>query len=160
MAEKAKKGSSRPKPTCLAKAVDLLYRSDQSKKRLSMKLRHAKYSEDEIDEALERLEGKGYIREQESCQRKFQNMYDAENCSVRQICVKLVQQGYERDMVEDCIPDYTDEHEERAAYKIASHKFKVGTEPKKMYQYLCSKGFQYDVAQNTVEKLLSEWDFE
>lgn len=144
--------------SCLAKAMDYVARSEQSKKRLSDKLRRAKYSEDEIEEAVEWLEGKRYINEEEGCQRRFQLMYEAENCSVRQICVKLVQQGYERDMVEDAIPEDIDEHEEKAAYRIVSHKFKSGTDQRKMMQYLYTKGFQYDHAQSAIERLIYEWD--
>lgn len=149
---------TKEKLSCLAKAMDYLARSDQSKNRLMDKLKRCKYSESEIEDAITYLEEKRYIREEDGCQRRFQNMYEAENCSVRQICVKLVQQGYERDMVEDCIPEYVDEHEENAAYRIVSHKFKKDTDPRKMMQYLYTKGFQYDNAQSAVEKLMAEWE--
>lgn len=144
--------------SCLAKAMDYVARSEQSKKRLRDKLQRAKYDEDEIEEAIEWLEGKRYINEEEGCQRRFQLLYEAENCSVRQICFKLIQQGYERDMVEDAIPEDIQQHEENAAYRIASHKFKAGTDPRKMMQYLYTKGFQYGDAQSAVERLLDEWE--
>lgn len=156
MEYKPRKKSTRPKPSCKAKAVDLLARSDQSKNRLRQKLLHAKYSEDEIEEVIEWLEGKHYINEEEGCQRRFQYLYEAENCSVRQICVKLMQQGYERDMIEDCIPSDTSEHEYKAAYRLASAKYKPDMDPRKLIQYLYTKGFPYEEAQRAVSHIIDD----
>ena len=92
---------TKPKMSCKAKAVDLLSRSDQSKGKLIQKLRRAKYEQEEIEEVIEWLEEKHYINEEACCQRRFENMYEMNNCSVKQICVKLLQQGFQRDMIDE-----------------------------------------------------------
>ena len=82
------------KVSCKAKAVDLLARSDQSRKRLIEKLKRSKYSEEEIEETVAWLEEKRYLREEDCCERRFQYMYEDSSYSLRQICVKLMQQGF------------------------------------------------------------------
>ena len=78
------------KVSCKAKAVDLLARSDQSRKRLIEKLKRSKYSEEEIEETVAWLEEKRYLREEDCCERRFQYMYEDSSYSLRQICVKPV----------------------------------------------------------------------
>ena len=149
---------TKPKMSCKAKAVDLLSRSDQSKGKLIQKLRWAKYEQEEIEEVIEWLEEKHYINEEACCQRRFENMYEMNNCSVKQICVNLLQQGFQRDMIDECIPDDIHEHEYKSAMKLASHKFKAGTDPRKIMQYLYMKGFGYDISQNVTEDITADWN--
>ena len=87
-------------------------------------------------------------------------MYQNTVYSLRQIVVKLRQQGYDKDLVQSFVPDDTTEREYKAAYKVISRKFKPGADKQKIYQHLCMKGFDYDVARNAVEDLLYAWEKE
>lgn len=154
------KRSKRPRPSCKAKAVDFLARSDQSIQRLTEKLQRKEYSQEEIQETIAWLQEKHFLREEDGCQRRFENMYKNTVYSLRQIVAKLRQQGYDKDLVQSFVPDDAAEREYQAAYKVLSRKFKPGTEKQKMYQHLCMKGFGYDVARNAVDDLIYHWDEE
>lgn len=147
----------RPRPSCKAKAVDFLARSDQSIQRLTEKLRRKEYSQEEIQETIDWLQEKHFLQEEDGCQRRFENMYQNTVYSLRQIVAKLRQQGYDRDLVQSFVPDDTEEREYQAAYKVISRKFKQGSDKQRMYQHLCMKGFGYDTARNAVEDLLYQW---
>lgn len=144
--------------SCKAKAMDLLARSDQSIRRLTEKLQHREYSEEEIQETMAWLEAQGFIKEAEGCQRRAEFLYHNSSYSLRQIKVKLRQQGYEGDMVEEFLPEDSDERERETALKVIRRKYKPGTDKRKMYQHLCQKGFGYDVARYAVETLAEEWE--
>ncbi len=150
--------AKKPRPSCKAKAVDFLSRSDQSIRRLSDKLKQKEYTEEEIEETIGWLQDKHFLQEEEGCRRRFENLYHASSYSLRQIVAKLQQKGYEREMIEDCVPEDTDGREYEVAYKVASRKFKPGADKGKIYQHLCMKGFGYDIARNVVEDLLLEWE--
>ncbi|MGM9540495.1 regulatory protein RecX [Anaerovibrio sp.] len=152
------KPSAGAQPSCRAKAVELLARSDQSIRRLSEKLFRKGYSEEEVTETVDWLQSKRFIQEEDGCRRRFDFLYNDSSYSVRQIVAKLQQQGYDRDMIRGCIPDDTGEREYASAIKVLRRRFKVGAEPGKMFQHLCMKGFAYDTAQNAVEDLRLEWD--
>ena len=147
------------KVSCKAKAVDLLARSDQSRKRLIEKLKRSKYSEEEIEETVAWLEEKRYLREEDCCERRFQYMYEDSSYSLRQICVKLMKQGFERNLIHSFIPDDTYERELAAAQRVAASKFKPGMDQRKLMNFLCSKGFDYDVSRSVVNDLLDDdWE--
>ena len=95
-------GSREGQPSCKAKAVEFLARSDQSIRRLSDKLSRKGYGEDEIEETIQWLQSKRFIQEEEGCRRRFEFLYHDSSYSVRQIVAKLQQQGYDRDMIREC----------------------------------------------------------
>lgn len=148
----------RVQPSCKAKAVELLARSDQSIRRLSEKLARKGYGEDEVEDTIQWLHSKRFIQEEEGCRRRFDFLYHDSSYSVRQIVAKLQQQGYDRDMIRACIPDDTEQREYGVAMKVVRRRFKAGAEQQKMLQHLYMKGFGYDTARNAVEDLLLEWD--
>ena len=65
---------------------------------------------------------------------------------------------YLYDMIDECIPDDIHEHEDKSAMKLASHKFKAGTDPRNIMQYLYMKGFGYDISQNVTEDITADWN--
>lgn len=158
--EAAEPKRQRPRPSCKAKAVDFLARSDQSIRRLTEKLQRKEYTDEEIQETIDWLQEKHFLREEDGCQRRFEHMYQNTVYSLRQIVVKLRQQGYDKDLVQSFVPDDTTEREYKVAYKVISRKFKPGADKQKIYQHLCMKGFDYDVARNAVEDLLYTWEKE
>ena len=138
--------------TALMYAVDLLARQEQSSNKLREKLRRKGYEEDEIEAALRRLEEKGYLNDPDACDRQFRFLYEESRSSVKQICAKLMQRGFDSGLVRDCIPVDTYERELRAALRCLSIKFKPGADPQKMMANLYSKGFDSAVIRNAVER--------
>ena len=150
--------TAKAKPSCKAKAVDLLARSDQSIRKLKEKLRRKEYSEEEIAATIAWLKEKHFIQEEAGCQRRFQYLYEDSTNSVRQILVKLQQQGYEREMIRACIPDDISEREYQKAMKVLRMRFKPGADGGKMYNHLYMKGFDYEAARNAVEDTQFKWE--
>lgn len=145
--------------TALMKATDLLSRQDQSEKILRQKLLARKYEESEVDAAIDKLKKYNYLNDEETCKRLFENLYDDEKLSVKQICMKLQQRGYDSDFIKNLIPAETYEHEYNAALKIAAKKFvgKVSPDIKgkqKIWQHLASKGFDSEIIGAVAEEIL------
>lgn len=155
---KKKAKATKPKPSCKAKAMELLARSDQSTRKLREKLQRKEYPEEEIAAAITWLEEKHFLQEEAGCQRRFQYLYEDSTNSVRQIVVKLQKQGYEREMIRACIPEDISEREYQKAMKVLRIRFKPGADARKMYNHLYMKGFDYDAARNAVEDTQLKWD--
>lgn len=148
---------NRPKLSAKAKAVDLLSRSDQSVRRLTEKLTRKEYSEDEIKETIEWLQEKHYIDDEAGCKRRFDYLYESSSYSVKQICAKLMQKGYDSSLVRSCVPDDIYDRELEKAGKVVRSKFKPGTDFRKMQQYMYGKGFDYSAARDAIEDYRQEW---
>ena len=154
--------------TALMKATDLLALQEQSSKVLKRKLAARKYEEEEIDAAIDKLKKHNYINDEETCRRQFENFYSAGKLSVRQICVKLIQRGFDSDFVKKLVPDDTDEHEFKAADLALEKKFrreKFGGDSRekiklknKMWSHLSGKGFDTEIINSVVEKFLSDFE--
>ena len=140
------------------KATDLLANQDQSSNVLRRKLLARKYDSAEVDDAIAKLKKYNYLDDDETCRRQFENFYTDEKLSVRQIAAKLVQRGFDKDFIEQLIPDDAEEHDQLVAEKLLSKKFPNATkfDKAKAWQFLSSRGFNGDVISSAIEKLLIE----
>lgn len=140
------------KKTALVQAVDLLARQEQSTNKLREKLQQRGYAEDEIEAAIQRLEERHYLNDADACARQFQFLYEESRQSVRQICAKLMQRGFESSLVRECVPRDIYEREKKAAMRCLNLKFKPSAEEQKMMQHLYSKGFDSSAIRAVVEE--------
>ena len=150
--------------TALMKATDLLALSEQSTKNLRQKLLARKYDAEEVDAAIEKLKKYNYLNDEEFCKRQFEILYSEGKLSVKQICVKLIQKGFDSELVKKFIPEDIYEHELNAAENSLQKKFRPQTfdDSKELYkfktklwQHLASKGFDSEIISEVVEKFLS-----
>ncbi len=109
--------------TALVQAVDLLARQEHSTQKLREKLRQRGYEEEEIEAAIQRLEEKHYLNDEDACMRQFQYLYENSRSSVKQIQAKLMQRGFESSLIRSCIPSDTFQRETRAALHCLRLKF-------------------------------------
>lgn len=148
--------------TALMKAAELLARREQSSKILRQKLLSKKYSEAESDEAIKTLQERNYLNDEESCTRQFENLYSEEKLSVRQICAKLIQRGFDSEFVKNLIPADSDSHEKKVAEKILEKKIRainfdeldakeILKAKNKIYQNLSAKGFSSEIISAAME---------
>ncbi len=138
--------------TALIYATDLLARQDYSETRLRQKLALRKYSESEIDEAVEKLKKYNYLNDETACAYQFELMYQSNKYSVQQICAKLFKFGFETQLIEKCKPKDYEEHDERVAILMLCSKFKTLPENKKLWQFLSTKGFDYSTISAAVDE--------
>lgn len=142
--------------TALMYATDLLARQEQSSGKLREKLRRKGYAEDETELALSCLEERHYLNDAEACARQFDFFYRESKHSVRQICVKLMQRGFESSLVRSCVPQDTYARELQVALRCLRIKFKDSAEERKMMANLYAKGFDSSVVQEAVQNFLEE----
>lgn len=146
----------KPKKTALMVAVDLLARQEQSENKLREKLVRKGYAEEEIQQAIHRLEEMHYLNDEDACARQFAFLYEESRSSVRQICVKLMQRGFDSSLVKACIPADTFEREKAAALRVLSLKFKPAADRQKMMANLYRKGFDSSAIRAAVETFCQE----
>ena len=153
-----RKKTERPKPTALAKAVELLAGQEHSKRRLSEKLRIRGYEEEEIDGAVERLEEKHYLDDEAACARAYQRFYEEGAMSCRQIEQKLLSRGFPPELVRASAPQDSDRdgREKTAALWSLKGRFRGPALREKMKQFLYRRGFSYGVCDAAVEAFLEE----
>ena len=142
----------RAEKTALMYAVDLLARQEQSSNKLREKLRRKGYGDEEIEAALLRLEEKHYLNDGDACARQFRFLYEESRSSVKQICVKLIQRGFDSSLVRDCVPQDTYEREVQAALRCLAVRFKPSADRAKMMASLYRKGFEGSAIRDAVEE--------
>lgn len=152
------KSLRKPKKTALMAAVDLLARQEQSENKLREKLARKGYQEEEIGQAINRLEEMHYLNDEDACARQFVFLYEESRSSVRQICVKLMQRGFESSLVKSCIPADTFEREKAAAMRVLALKFKPSADRQKMMANLYRKGFDSSAIRAAVDEFCQNED--
>ena len=141
----------KPKKTALMTAVDLLARQEHSEKKLREKLQRKGYDEEEIQLAINRLLEMHYLNDEDACVRQFEFLYQESRSSVRQICVKLMQRGFDSSLVKDCVPTDIFAREKSAALRVLALKFKKADDRQKMMANLYRKGFDSSAIRAAVD---------
>ena len=146
----------RQKKSALAKATDLLANQEQSSAVLRRKLLARKYDAAEVDDALAKLKQYNYLDDAEACRRQFEIFYAEDKLSVRQIVAKLIQRGFDKDFIEQLIPDDADEHDLLAATRALEKKFtRDAFDKAKAWQFLATRGFDGEIISAAVENFLA-----
>ena len=136
--------------TALVTAVDYLARQAHSEKKLREKLERKGFPGEEIDAAIARLIERHYLDDRDLCAQQFMYLYNESRSSVRQICAKLMQRGFDKELVWRVVPDDTTERERATAERVLAMKFKKTDMPQKMMAHLYQKGFSVDTARAAV----------
>ncbi|MBR4153599.1 MAG: regulatory protein RecX [Selenomonadaceae bacterium] len=144
------------KKTALAKATELLANQEQSSAVLKRKLLARKYDANEVDAAIDKLKQYNYLDDEEICRQQFENFYAEGKLSLRQILVKLIQRGFDKDFIEQLIPDDCEEHDLSIAEKLLAKKFtQKNFDKAKAWQFLSSRGFDGEIISAAIERFLS-----
>ena len=136
--------------TALVTAVDYLARQAHSEKKLREKLQRKGFPQEEIDAAIERLIERKYLDDADLCAQQFMYLYNESRYSVRQIFDKLMQRGFDKELIRRAVPPDTAEREEAAAERVLAMKFKPTDKKQKMMANLYQKGFSVDTAHAAV----------
>ena len=142
--------------TALMTAVDYLARQAHSEKKLREKLTRKGFPAEEIDAAIARLIEHRYLDDTDLCTQQFMYLYNDSRNSVRQICAKLMQRGFDHDLVWSVVPDDTFEREVSAAERILAMKYKPTDKYQKMMANLYQKGFSVDVSHAAVRSFTQD----
>lgn len=143
------------KKSALQKATDLLARQEQSSTVLRQKLLARGYDTSEVDDALAKFKRYNYLDDAEACRRQFENFLTDGKLSVRQIVVKLIHRGFDKDFIEQLIPDDSAAYDSDVALKLLTKKFSAAKFDKaKAWQFLSARGFDGEIISEAVEKFL------
>ena len=123
------------------------------------------YPEAEADAAIKILQDRNYLNDEESCRRQFEIFYSEEKLSVKQICMKLIQRGFDSDFVKNLVPADSDKHDKKIAEKILEKKIRtinfheldakeILKAKNKLYQNLAAKGFSSEIIFAAMENFL------
>ena len=118
--------------TALITAVDYLARQAHSEKKLREKLQRKGFPQEEIDAAIERLIERKYLDDADLCAQQFMYLYNESRYSVRQIFVKLMQRGFDKELIRSAVPPDTAEREAAVAERVLAMKFKPTDKKQKM----------------------------
>ena len=142
--------------TALVTAVDYLARQAHSEKKLREKLERKDFPAEEIDDAIARLIEQHYLDDTDLCTEQFMYLYHESRNSVRQICAKLMQRGFDHDLVWSVVPEDTFERETVVAERVLAMKFRPTDAKQKMMANLYQKGFSVDVAHTAVQNFTAD----
>ena len=143
---------TRKKKSALMKATELLANQEQGSEVLRKKLLARKYDAQEVNETIEKLKKYNYLDDAEICRRQFENFYSESKLSLRQILVKLIQRGFDKNFIEQLIPDDFEEHERLVAEKLLAKKFAGKNFDKaKAWQFLAARGFDGEIISSAAE---------
>ena len=142
--------------TALVTAVDYLARQAHSEKKLREKLQRKGFPQEEIDAAIERLIERKYLDDADLCAQQFMYLYNESRYSVRQIFVKLMQRGFDKELIRSAVPPDTAEREAAAAERVLAMKFKPTDKKQKMMANLYQKGFSVDVSHAAVRNFTED----
>lgn len=148
------------KKPVMVQAADLLARQEHSSRKLKEKLIRRGYTEEETDTAIDKLKAAHYLNDDDACHRAFEYFYNEKRLSVRQICQKLMQRGFEREMIEANIPEDTAEREAETAKKVLRLKFHKAVPWEKQQQYLYTRGFDGSARREAIESFMEEMNDE
>ena len=154
--EQRKRARKAAYKTALMTAVDYLARQAYSEKKLREKLDRKGFPAEEIDDAVARLIERHYLDDTDLCAQQFMYLYNESRNSVRQICAKLMQRGFDHDLVWSVVPEDTFEREVAAAGRVLTIKYKPTDKTQKMMANLYQKGFSVDVAHAAVRSFTED----
>lgn len=140
------------------RTLHLLKKMDRTEQELRNKLKDGFYPEDIIDKAIEYVKGYNYINDESYVQRFIE--YKSKFKSKLEITSQLKQKGISREFI-NCIYDTIKVDESNAIIKLIKKKVsninKIDyNQRRKLYMYLCRKGFQYEDIDKAIEKMKEE----
>jgi len=140
--------------TALVYAVDLLARQEHSEQHLREKLERKGYGAEEIEAAIARLKERRYLDDEAACARQFEYLYTDSRKSVRQICLKLQQRGFNHALVRSCVPQDIFEREKKAALRTLELKYRPSADKQKLLACLYRQGFDMTAGKAAVQEFL------
>ena len=119
------------------------------------KLSHAHYLEPEIESALEKLKGYGFINDQELARTYFNKCVASDKMGFYLIRAKLKQKKFSAEVIGECLSHFNHDEAFHQALKLAKRHFSAAAlqDKAKIVRYLTYRGFSAEVVQKTLMDL-------
>ena len=144
------------------KAFRLLGRRQHSMFELKTKLWRKDYEQKLIDSVLTDLKDNGYLNDDDFIREFVVAKSKSKNWSMRRIKSELIKRGISSKQIELALKEQSIDSEEENAAGLARKKFEVllrrdldpSTLKQKLFNYLLSKGFDYELVKNVCDKIM------
>ncbi len=148
------------KENCKAYVMAMIARKARTEKEVRVKLKEKGFMRPSIENAVKIAKAYGYISDEE-----YARNY-VETCSSHKGGYRLKQElrakGIADEYVESAVAELSEEEEEAAAFRLTERYMRGKTMDdkvkEKLFRYLCSRGFGYDVIKSVMHKYGMETD--
>ncbi len=120
---------------------------------LKNKLKEKKYSEDAIDRVIQFLEDYDLIDDKLYVKSFVNDKSKINNWSKGKIRYKLKAKHIDDNLIETYLNNISDEEEYEKAYEAGLHKKESVDDKNKVYRFLASRGFSYDIIRDVLGDL-------
>lgn len=138
-------------------SLNLISKYLKTKHELVKKLKEKEYDEEIIKKVIDKLEALGYLNDEQYVEAYIRSKKDGSTVNKRTLYNKLLQKGIDRELVRQNLDNSDiDEYENalKAALKKLPHlKGDLRTKKAKLYQFLYSKGFDYEICSKVLNNI-------
>lgn len=144
------------------RAFRLLGRRQHSSSELKRKLWRKDYEQKLIDAVIEELMNNGYLNDEDFIREFVAEKSEIKKWSSNRIKSELIKQGIKSNLIEAGLKELLDNSEYEKALSLGKKKYEILTKrtadkkelKEKLFTFLYSKGFEYDVVNEVSEKIL------
>lgn len=145
--------------------ISVLSNTAKSEHELRLKMKDKGFDSQLIDNAINRLKEQKYLDDERYCEMYINDKINISKHGVLKIKEALYYKGIDKEIIEEKIKNISSEEREKTALALAQKKA-LGIEEEdvrkkgiKLYNYLLSRGFEYETVKKTVKKILeTEFD--
>ena len=145
--------------------ISVLSKTAKSEHELMLKMMDKGFDSQLIDNAINKLKEQKYLDDKRYCEMYINDKINISKHGVLKIKEALYYKGIDKEIIEEKIKNISSEEREKTALALAQKKA-LGIEEEdvrkkgiKLYNYLLSRGFEYETVKKTVKKILeTEFD--
>jgi regulatory protein len=145
-------------------AVSLLSRAAKSEKQVIQKMVEKGYDQELIEITVKKLKVNKFIDDSDYCERFIHDKINFSKYGKLKIKEALCSKGIDRRIIDEKLSVITDEDELGKAFELSQKKLKTlsNIDPLKrkvkLYNYLISKGFDYDTVNKAVSSVIKTYN--
>ncbi len=144
----------------LVTALRLLTATPKSRKGLADKLRQKGYPREVLEVTLDHLEKQGLLNDRALAHSLCQSYVHYKFSGRKRIAFELGKKGIRENLIHEALEGYSPEEERQKAMELAQFKWERASRldktkrRKKVYDFLLHRGFDFNIARETIEQLL------
>ncbi len=147
-------------------AVRLLTASKKSATQLLKRFKEKGYKPEIAESVLEKLKEQGILNDRKMVDETIQWAKQAKRYGKRRIAMELKKKGIAQNVIDDSLSHYSKEEERETALVLAQvrwqklERIEPNKRKKRMYDFLISRGFDFETTREIVDQLNSKQNHE
>ena len=147
-------------------AVRLLTASKKSTKELLKRLNDRGYDPQVAESILETLKNQGILSDRKMVDETIHWAREAKRYGKKRISIELRKKGIAQNVIEEALVGYSKDEERQTAYQLAEvrwnklGKIELVKRKKRLFDYLVSRGFDFEMIREIINQLNSKKDNE